>query len=370
MPKEERKKKRGKRKRGKKGKRQEQKTQKSRKPASLLIFITADCAYQLEKEKARLLAMAPSSPPDSERAAATTTSQEPPQASQPQAISSLDDEPSLEADDSAAADELESLDGSASSFGSTSIRSSVFDYEYANGRRYNGFRKGSYLLPNDDEEQDRLDLLHHTHRLLLDGALLAAPVPTSPKRVLDIGTGTGLWAIDMADEHPNAEVVGIDLSPMQPSWVPPNLRFYIDDAEDEWTFGPDEAFDIIHCRALAGSIANWPRLFAHCYAHLAPAGWIEVQEPEAWIMCDENPSMDHVPFTVQWQTLCNQAGSQFGKEIRVSSAHKQRVIDAGFVDVETRLFKVSVLFFSFFFFLGSGGFFSFVLWTYIPLPVH
>ncbi|KAI8247308.1 Secondary metabolism regulator LAE1 [Colletotrichum sp. SAR 10_77] len=35
------------------------------------------------------------------------------------------------------------------------------------------------------------------------------------KRVLDVGTGTGLWAIDFADEHPDAEVLGTDLSPVQ-----------------------------------------------------------------------------------------------------------------------------------------------------------
>jgi methylase of polypeptide subunit release factors len=33
--------------------------------------------------------------------------------------------------------------------------------------------------------------------------------------VLDIGTGTGIWAIDFADEHPEAEVIGTDLSPIQ-----------------------------------------------------------------------------------------------------------------------------------------------------------
>jgi hypothetical protein len=33
--------------------------------------------------------------------------------------------------------------------------------------------------------------------------------------VLDIGTGTGAWAIDFADEYPKAEVIGTDLSPIQ-----------------------------------------------------------------------------------------------------------------------------------------------------------
>lgn len=29
---------------------------------------------------------------------------------------------------------------------------------------------------------------------------------------------------DFADEFPSAEVIGTDLSPIQPSWVPPNLK--------------------------------------------------------------------------------------------------------------------------------------------------
>jgi ubiquinone/menaquinone biosynthesis C-methylase UbiE len=34
------------------------------------------------------------------------------------------------------------------------------------------------------------------------------------KRVLDVGTGTGIWAIDFGDEHPEAEVKG-DISKLK-----------------------------------------------------------------------------------------------------------------------------------------------------------
>lgn len=39
-----------------------------------------------------------------------------------------------------------------------------------------------------------------------------------PARILDLGTGTGIWAIDMADKYPDAEVIGVDLSVIQPKW--------------------------------------------------------------------------------------------------------------------------------------------------------
>lgn len=43
-----------------------------------------------------------------------------------------------------------------------------------------------------------LDLQHHMYDLMLDGKLYIAPVPKDQKihRVLDLGTGTGIWAID------------------------------------------------------------------------------------------------------------------------------------------------------------------------------
>ncbi|KAL1963768.1 hypothetical protein VTN77DRAFT_7834 [Rasamsonia byssochlamydoides] len=48
-------------------------------------------------------------------------------------------------------------------------------------------------------------------------------------RILSLGTGTGIWAIQFANEYPSAQVIGTDLSPIQPPWVPPNCVFEIDD---------------------------------------------------------------------------------------------------------------------------------------------
>lgn len=47
-------------------------------------------------------------------------------------------------------------------------------------------------------------------RLIANDEIHKAPVET-PHKVLDIGTGTGIWAIDFANEHPEAEVIGLDL---------------------------------------------------------------------------------------------------------------------------------------------------------------
>lgn len=100
----------------------------------------------------------------------------------------------------------------------TSLSSSAFDYRYELGRRYHSYRQGRHFLPNDEQEQDRMDLTHAEMMLLLDNNLYFAPI-INPQRVIDLGTGTGIWAIDFADIHSESQVIGNDLSPIQPGHV-------------------------------------------------------------------------------------------------------------------------------------------------------
>jgi hypothetical protein len=56
-----------------------------------------------------------------------------------------------------------------------------------------------YGLPNDVAQQDRLLRHHDLIKTRLDGELILAPLSRDPHKILDLGTGIGLWAIEMGN---------------------------------------------------------------------------------------------------------------------------------------------------------------------------
>ncbi|KAF4308157.1 S-adenosyl-L-methionine-dependent methyltransferase-17 [Botryosphaeria dothidea] len=213
--------------------------------------------------------------------------------------------------------------------------SSLYSLESWNGRRYHSFKDGAYLLPNDDQELDRLDMHHHISLLMLDDKLSMAPI-NKPQRVLDVGTGTGIWAIDFADANESSFVIGTDLSAVQPRWVPPNLEFQIDDAEDIWSF--HDQFDYIHIRSLAGAIGDWKRLFQQAHQHLKPGGWIEVQEHEA-LYQSETGSKENAPSINEWADNLHAAAEKIGKPFLCLHTLESKIKETGFTNVEQKILK-------------------------------
>jgi SAM-dependent methyltransferase len=157
------------------------------------------------------------------------------------------------------------------------------------GRTYHSYKQGAYYLPNDGEEQARLDLQHHTVNLLLDGRLALAPI-TNPKTALDVATGTGIWAVEFAEQHPGCEVVGSDLTLIQPSAAaPPNCSFIKEDAEnDEWTYG--HRFDYIHMRLVFTCFTDLALVLRKAYDSLEPGGWIEFQDHTPQVLSSDGSS--------------------------------------------------------------------------------
>lgn len=76
-----------------------------------------------------------------------------------------------------------------------------------------------------------------------------------------------ILARDFADQYPEAEIIGTDLSPVWENNVQPNLRFEVDDCCSEWAYPPEtrERFDLIHMRCMYGCVSDWPTLYKECY---------------------------------------------------------------------------------------------------------
>ncbi|KPM38631.1 hypothetical protein AK830_g7912 [Neonectria ditissima] len=164
-----------------------------------------------------------------------------------------------------------------------SINSSILEYRTIHGRTYHSDQgNAQYWATNDEQQNESMDIN------------------------------------DFADEFPGAEIVGTDVSPIQPGWVPPNLKFEIEDCTREWTFAPGSV-DYVHIRWLVGSIPDWSALFAQAYQCCRPGGWFESLETSPVIECDDDTGAKKLrtSFTVV------QDGVQ-----------KRAMEEAGFVDIQ------------------------------------
>ncbi|KAI8301051.1 umta methyltransferase family protein [Colletotrichum sp. SAR11_59] len=135
------------------------------------------------------------------------------------------------------------------------------------------------------------------------------------------------------------KIIGNDLSPIQTPWVPPNVKFEIDDVESSWV--GVEKYDYIFCRYMVVAIADWPKLIQNIYEHLNPGGWVEFQEMDGLYYSEDNTYTEE-PAVFKWNREYLAACDAMGRTARPGSQVEGWVRGTGFDNVESQKFKTPI----------------------------
>src|SRR5258707_7815460 len=136
-----------------------------------------------------------------------------------------------------------------------------------------------YALPKDLAEVNRLDFQHYIYRNVLRGNFLV-PLHESAA-ILDAAAGTGIWGKEVAQQFPQARVVGLDLENIKENGpIPANYGFVRGNLLERLPFRND-AFDFVHQRLVLASavpLERWVDILRELLRVTRPGGWLEFAE--------------------------------------------------------------------------------------------
>lgn len=152
-------------------------------------------------------------------------------------------------------------------------------------------QENRYIIENEGAETARLLLQEGLLTNAMGGVFPASEDLSKVHRVLDIACGPGGWALELAFEHPEIEVVGIDISPKMIEYAQTqavvqnlsNATFFVMDTRD--LDFPAESFDFINARLLFAFMTppEWPKLWQTAMKLLRSGGrirWTEAEMPQ------------------------------------------------------------------------------------------
>lgn len=139
--------------------------------------------------------------------------------------------------------------------------------------------------------------------------------------------------------YPSAEIVGLDLSPIQPFMVPPNVRFLVDDIEDEWM--DRGGYDFINLRHSCMYLKDMDKLINNSYAHLKEGGWLEITDYCTFIRCDDGTMPPGHP-VAQVARMMHQCLLNYGMNGYTINELEQKYKNAGFKNIQCRVVKTPI----------------------------
>ncbi|KAJ4271423.1 hypothetical protein NW762_000125 [Fusarium torreyae] len=144
---------------------------------------------------------------------------------------------------------------------------------------------------------------------------------------MDLGTGTGIWAINVAEGcFSDATIMAVDLNQIQPALIPPGVMPKQFDIEEP-IWGPLLAdCDLIHMRMLLGSIRTdlWPQVYRKIFE------------------CDDDERPANSAFE-KWAELFLDGMDHFNRSARVTPQETRQLLEAsGFTDVRQEVIQAYV----------------------------
>jgi ubiquinone/menaquinone biosynthesis C-methylase UbiE len=193
-----------------------------------------------------------------------------------------------------------------------------------------------YQLPKDAEEDDRLNFQHHAlfHAI---GNHYIAPISSPLPMILDVGTGTGIWASEMARLFPTAMVIGLDLAASSFKQPPQeNCVLRTGNVLTGLPF-PDALFSYTHQRLLVAGIPaeKWSGVVQELVRVTRPGGWVELVEID-------NQMQNMGPETARMQDFMNSVSSSLGFDWEVIRHLGEMLTQAGLHHVEQQRIPIPV----------------------------
>lgn len=158
-------------------------------------------------------------------------------------------------------------------------------------------------------------------------------------RVLDLGFGTGIWLLDMANKYERTEFYGLDLANMIPPTVHHNLDFRPHvDYESPWAMG-ESSFDLIHLQMGLGSVGNWPLLYDRIYKHLKPGAYFEHVEIDWEPRCSDG-TLRKGKYTDWWFEYVSPPYRVASRPINYNPDTGLLLHQKGFVNIQHEEFRI------------------------------
>lgn len=155
-----------------------------------------------------------------------------------------------------------------------------------NNRHFHGTDE-PYALANDAPEWERLDDQHKGINDYLEKKLLLAPIK-NPKKILEVGSGSGAWAIQAAQTYPEAEVLAIDIAPLPPRPLPSNLKYKNLNVTQPLPLDP-ASFDVVHARFVLVHLPEFPEVLKRIIQLVKPGGFLLIEDNEHRVFGDIGP---------------------------------------------------------------------------------